>query len=102
MDQPYFYVAVRKDIPVADQVCQVAHACANAGESFPVIGGCFLVLLQVKDKSELIKMSEQLRGEDIQHYLNHEPDDDMGFTALATSSVMGEKRRVFRKYRLWH
>ncbi|MBY0548698.1 MAG: peptidyl-tRNA hydrolase [Candidatus Obscuribacterales bacterium] len=97
----YFYVVVRTDIAMADQMCQVAHAAADAGRMFCIPADCNLVLLQVKDLAQLEKLAEQLREAELPHTVQDEPDDEMGHTALATAVVSLEQRRLFRKFRLW-
>lgn len=53
----HFYVFVRQDISVADQVCQVAHACVEAGKRFGHPESTNLVLLSVKDKAALLEVA---------------------------------------------
>lgn len=101
MSNEYFYVVVRKDIPLPDQICQVAHASADAGRLFAIPADCNLVLLQVKNKEQLEKLALKLTEIELQHTVQDEPDDEMGHTALATCVVSEEQRRLFRKFRLW-
>lgn len=96
----HYYVAVRTDIPIEDQVCQVAHAARLAGKRFKHKASTHLVLLQVDNLDALENLMTELSGR-VGFESHYEPDDDMGFTALATDTVEPESRKLFRKYRLW-
>jgi hypothetical protein len=100
-DQQYFYVVVRKDISIADQICQVAHAAAEAGRLFQVPERTFLVLLAAADKAELLAMKERMVKHNIRVVMMDEPDDDLGATALATEAIAGDKRNYLRHYKIW-
>lgn len=97
----HFYVFVRADISAADQMCQVAHACVEAGKLFGHPEHTNLVLLSVADKKELLAVAEKCRRNKVDFYLNIEPDDDMGETALATCMISGSTRRIFSSIPLW-
>lgn len=97
----HYYVFVRTDIPLADQICQVSHASVLAGKRFQLPNNCNLVLLQVKDKEALLKVSDKLNKLEIQHVIHHEPDDDMQETCLASQVVPQDQRRFFSNYPLW-
>lgn len=60
-----------------------------------------MVLLSVKDERALLKVQKFLETQSIGYAVFHEPDDDLGFTALATRAVFGEERKLFSKYPLW-
>lgn len=122
-EHTHVYAIVRKDIPLADQLVQVAHATMEAGASFyrpeggqrirENFGGALvglarlapevssLVVLQVADKFELIAAAKKLTDANIRFELFFEPDDQMGHTALATEPLSGEAREVFRPFKLW-
>jgi hypothetical protein len=101
-DVPRFYVLVRTDLPIAAQMVQVAHACVTAGHRFVLPEYHHLVLLAVRDESDLRQAAEMLEVEaGIRHALFHEPDGDMGFTSLCTEPVSGRPRRFFRRFALW-
>lgn len=97
----HFYVFIRTDIPLADQMCQVAHAAALAGKWFQLPNNCNLVLLQVKDKPSLLAAADRLAETGIKFAVNLEPDDDMGETAIATQSIGAEQRKALSSYPLW-
>ena len=93
---------VRTDIPLADQMVQVGHACLAAGHCFeqPDDSGN-LVVLAVPSLAAVYEVSAHCKMTGIRHVLFYEPDEGMGHTALCTEPIMGEARRVFRKLPLW-
>lgn len=97
----HWYCFVRTDIPLEDQACQIAHACAGAGKRFLIDDNCNLVLLGVKDQKQLLEAVAVATNNQIRKYLNHEPDDDMGYTAFATEAIEQYQRLCFRPYRIW-
>ena len=97
----YFYVFVRQDIPLADQLCQVAHACLAAGKRFRHPNHTNLVLLSVPDLPALKEVEDRCVKHQVGYFINFEPDDDMQETSIATEPVAGERRRLFSQYRLW-
>ena len=98
----YAYVLVRTDIPLADQVVQVGHACLEAGFKFqkpdePI----HLVVVSIESETQLLTALERIRLVGIELVAFHEPDDDMGFTAACTEPLSAIYRREFRDYQLW-
>lgn len=99
---PYTYVLVRTDIPLADQIVQVGHACLEAGFKFERPERTpNLVLLAMKNESELKRFASFLEYNHIRFEMFFEPDDEMGFTALATEPIYNEQRSHFAKLELW-
>ena len=107
-NQPqYIYVLVRKDLPLADQVVQVGHACYDAGH-FWGKKGVHLILLQVENEKELMKWVDSLNIVHIKHTTFYEPDpaeeindQPMGCTALCTEPLHGKRREIFADCVLW-
>lgn len=97
----HWYCFVRTDISLEDQACQIAHACAGAGKRFLIDDDCNLVLIGVKNQEQLLKAVAVASQHCIRKFLNHEPDDNMGFTAFATEAIETEQRKCFRPYRIW-
>lgn len=111
--EPYFiYVWVRTDIPLAQQLVQVGHACYDAG----VVQGHLVTLdtsedtlpesphmclLQVPSQDALKEVATHLMSSDIQFQAFFEPDNDMGFSAICTEPIKGDKRKALRGYKLW-
>jgi len=66
------------------------------GEGIPNI-----VLIGVPDVDALNRVLARLEAAGIPHYCWSEPDNNMGFTAIATTALGGDERQVLRNYRLW-
>ncbi len=92
---------VRADLPLADQIVQVGHACLEAGRRFQPEEGCHLIVLSVPDEIDLQLADQQAEAIGIRCASFFEPDDGMGFTAFCTEPVSGHQRRFFRQYNLW-
>lgn len=58
------------------------------------------VAIGVPDVAALERVAAKLRAHRIPHAEWHEPDGDMGFTAIATAPLNGEERKVLANYRL--
>ena len=93
---------VRTDIPPADQIIQVGHACLEAGFKFEKPAETInLVALSVESESHLLASIERLNLRGIQFVVFHEPDDQMGFTAACTQPLIAAHKREFRNFPLW-
>src|SRR5262249_50776154 len=66
----------------------------------PDVGIPNVVYIGVPNKQSLEKALKKLKDNQIPHYSWHEPDYDLGFTAIATTPLRGEKREVLSNYRL--
>lgn len=99
MTSPYCYVVVRGDIPIADQMVQVGHACHQAGAAFGAPEDCHMVVLQVDDLKQLMKVCRRVTKAGIRYKLFCEPHENMGNTALATEPIVD--REIFRGFFLW-
>ena len=95
------YAIVRKDIPVRDQIVQIGHACLCAGKKFEWSDTVFMVVLQVENQEKLLEAAQYLDCHGTKYEIFFEPDDNYGYTALATEPICGEQRKLFRKYKLW-
>ena len=96
------YALVRTDIPLADQIVQVGHACLEAGFKFrrpnEIVN---LVVVGIESEIQLLATLERLGLHEIHFVLFREPDDDMGFTAACTEPLTIAYKREFRNFRLW-
>lgn len=105
-DIPYVYIFVRRDIPIAHAIVQACHACFELGikltDEHKPKKTSHMVLLKVKNERELMTIVETLELNDIHHTMFFEPDNNLGYTAIATQPIYGEKRMLFRKYKLWY
>lgn len=108
LSSAYCYVFIRQNIPLADQICQVAHACLEAGRRFAPPEHANLVLLAVNDEKSLLKVEEKCKKHGVNYAITFEPDPietggtgQMGHTCVATGPISGETRNTFRNYNLW-
>jgi len=96
-------VIVRKDLPVAQQLVQAAHAAHESGlhlcEDKSKVN--FLVALEVSDEERLLEAHERLQDRGIDTILFREPDRENEATALCTEPIRGNRRKIFSKYSLW-
>lgn len=98
MASPYTYVFVRRDLSVAQQIVQAAHAAMEAGRQFDGTAGTNIVLIDVADTSDLNDVAEYLDAYDVSHVAFYEPDISQ-HTALATAPLMGSReRKPLRKF----
>jgi hypothetical protein len=94
---------VRTDIPLADQIVQMGHACLEAGFEFKKPNKTVhLIVLCVGSESELLAALEWIGLHGIQYIVFHEPDDGLGFTAACTEPLNATYRREFRDFPLWN
>ena len=103
----YIYVLVRKDLPLADQMVQMGHACFDAGTKHGSLGA-WMCLLQVEDEESIIYWNEYLKKNKIKHSCFYEPDpiidgdtEQMGYTAICTKPIHGKTRELFKDCVLW-
>ena len=93
---------MRTDIPVADQLVQVGHACLEAGSRFNLPeASCNLVLFGVSSQARLREAAAWVEMAGIKCVTFFEPDDDLGYTAACTEPVRGGARRFLRRFNLW-
>ena len=65
MDHPYTYIFVRTDISLAQQLVQASHAAILATNELKNPSLSSVVLIGVKDKNELYKVADRLKGHSI-------------------------------------
>jgi len=93
-------VLVRADLSARQQLVQSVHAAIQATTLFPSREP-WLVVCTVPDAGALGAAKLRLDAAGIDCSLFFEPDDDLGFTALATGPIAGPQRRHLRGYPLW-
>jgi hypothetical protein len=101
-DHRSIYLAVRRDIPLADQLVQIAHAAFEAGQRWHADPStCWAVVISVETQAELLKLAQRCASRGVEFVMFDEPDDAMGYTALCTEPLHADRRGVLRRYRLW-
>jgi hypothetical protein len=73
-----------------------------AGSKYDFAGIPNIVLIGVPDIVGLQRVERKLADNGIPHVSWHEPDGDMGFTAIATIPLTAEEKKCLSNYRLWH
>jgi hypothetical protein len=95
-------VLVRVDIPLADQIVQVGHACLEAGRRFAQPAEpCHLVLLSVASERHLHDAIARAELAGVRCVVFNEPDDNLGDTAACSEPVLARGRRLFQRFSLW-
>jgi hypothetical protein len=99
----YFYVFIRQDLPLADQLCQSNHAAFAVSQLVPDFETIpHIVLIGVSNKEELESTINLLVSKDIKFAAFYEPDHDHGLTAIATAPIKDSKtREALSHYTLW-
>jgi hypothetical protein len=102
------FVFVRTDLPMADQMVQVGHVCAQAASMFAIPERCRLVLIGVESGRALRSAIEHCTRFDIRTSAFYECDsvsadveEPMGLTAACTEPVGRIGRRHLRRFPLW-
>lgn len=60
-----------------------------------------LIAIGVPDQAALSRVLNRVKANQVRHYAWIEPDDNLGFTALATEPLDMERKKVFSNYRLY-
>jgi hypothetical protein len=102
-DKHTFYVLIRTDIPLHQQVVQSVHAAAEAARTYyrREHGIASAVVLSVPDKASLLAAQAKLHAKGIATDLFFEPDFGIGESALATQPLRDEQRKHLRTWPLW-
>lgn len=99
--EKYVYVFVRQDIPLEHQAIQSLHAILQMATNYrPEEGIPNIVYIGVPDKNALNRVLKKLKDHQIPQFPWIEPDNDFGFTSIATIPLTDSIRCVLRNYRL--
>ena len=92
---------IRTDLPIEQQIVQAAHAALEAGRDLENPKSIsHLILLKVDSQDDLIKVSEDLTQLNIRYRMFYEPDDDRGYTSIATEPIY-DRTPYFFKHSLY-
>ena len=99
----HFYVLVRKDIPLPQQIVQSIHAAYESAGKFDddTSQTYSTVLCQVSNETDLMKAARKLDSSGIRYHIFKEPDINYESTALCTEPVEPGSRRAFSNWKLW-
>lgn len=95
MDNKYIYCFIRKDLPIHQQIIQTAHACFDQGTKEETQTPPNLVLFQVKDQKELLKVKDYLNKHKFFYSMFLEPDFGDEYTSICTEIIKSEEDRAF-------
>ena len=99
--EPYVYIFVRKDLPAEQQAVQAIHASIESAKHFDFPKDPpNIVLCHVKDEGSLDEHCNTMLEAGVRYQAIREPDMDYHLTAAATEPICGERRKMFRKFRL--
>lgn len=98
----YVYVVVRKDMSPEMQMVQSSHAALEAGyqNEIPDVP-THLVLFEIDNEEDLIHCSGDLQREELKNEIFYEPDNQLGYTALATWPTYKRNIKAFKGLKLW-
>ena len=98
----FTYVFVRQDMPIANQIVQVGHACFEAGKKFDSPKeSCTLILFYVGNEESLLASVERAHLAGVEMHIFYESDYPKGYTAACSQPITGNARRAFEKCKLW-
>ena len=99
----HFYVIVRTDIPISQQLVQAVHAAHEAGIhlSEQYNNTSSVVICKVASEADLFKAESYLENKGIRVMMFYELDMGNQATALASEPVFGPDRKSFSRYKLW-
>ena len=102
METPFVYILVRNDMPKVIQLVQASHAVHESGIEFGKIGDrvSHFCVLGVKNEDELLAAAFRAEVDGFKFHVFHEPDDGVGYSAMATEPIVGERRKAFSQYKL--
>lgn len=76
-------------------MAQACHACLERPQQSTHIVVCGVDGLEALQRTQWL-----LEQHDIEYSIFFEPDDAMGYTAIATEPTINKK--IFKKYKLWY
>jgi len=93
----YIYTFIREDIPPAQKIVQLGHACHEGGKllnhsEHKCVSS--LILLSAKDEDDLLEIAKRIYRAGIDHYVFFEPDME-SYTAICTRPIISDKERSF-------
>lgn len=97
----YFFVFVRQDLTLPQQMVQSNHASHSIASQFPVDGVPNIVVIGVPNKAGLEEVIHILNWFQYPYCAFMEPDEGLGLTAVATVPLDGNQKMVFRDFKLW-
>ena len=99
----YIYVIVRSDIEKQNQIAQACHAAVLAGNKFNQPDEVpNIVILNSKNEDDLTLLCYELNEQGIEFESFYETEFPIGLNSICTEPISGNKRKIFKKYKLWN
>jgi hypothetical protein len=94
----YIYTFIREDLSPEQKIVQLGHACHEAGKLLSPTEHketSNLVLLSAKNEDDLLDIADRIHCTGIAFSMFHEPDNNMGYSAICTRPVSSARERAF-------
>lgn len=99
----YVYVLVRSDLSVSQQGVQAVHAgMAAIHKHGGLTDQTRLAMLSVQDECELRRYAEKASEAGLDFEIFWEPDNNTGWSALATAPISRKQGKIFKKLSMWN
>jgi len=99
----YFYIFVRQDVPLEQQIIQTNHATQQMMEKFPVAKDFipYTVLIGLPNAVWMDSVIRHLKNLNIDHVAFLDTDFDFGVAATVTVPLEDDQRQALRHYPLY-
>jgi len=98
----YMYIAIRRDLPVGQQVVQSVHAAIEA--CWPIhyddLEHPSVIILGVKSETSLNNFENYVKEQNFHYEVFREPDRDNEKTSVAVYPVAEDQKILFKKFQL--
>ena len=95
------YIFVRTDLPQPQQVVQSCHAVFEVARNMPACSGHpSMVVLGVKNETQLQKVQDKMNQHGIEFRSFYEPLFDNSLTAISSVPLSEDQRKIFKNYQL--
>ena len=95
---PYTYLFIRKDLSMAQQLVQIAHAAHDAGFRFG--DHSHMCVFELRGEEKLHDAASYLDTKGIPYQMFHETDIGQ-HTAICTTPLHGDARKAMRKFKMY-
>lgn len=101
-DHSYMYAITRDDLSPAQRAVQAGHAAIEASRAFISKDDEHpsLILCTLKGEDQLRRAANDLESKGIQLKRWYEPDRNNELTAIASRPIVGDDRKLFKKFQL--
>lgn len=97
----YFYIFVRQDIPIEQQIIQTAHATIEMTKLCKIEDIPYVVMIGIPDEVWMGSVIKHLKALKIEHAEFLDTDFDFGVASVVTVPLTEDQRTHLRHYPLW-